>query len=213
MEHLVAEYGLMLLFLLIFLESAGVPMPGETALIAASLLAARGQLRIGPVIVVASTAAIAGDSAGYWIGRWGGRRLLRRWPLLARYAARFLPRAERLFARHGGKTVFLARFITGLRVAGAWIAGAMRMDWWRFLCWNAAGGLVWAAGTGFLAYYLGRAATDILGRRGLIVGAVGIAAMLGGFHLLLRRRPWRSSMPEWSSHPSDSQADEAARAR
>ena len=213
MEHLVEAYGPMLLFLLIFLESAGVPMPGETALVAASLLAARGQLRISSVIAVAATAAIAGDSAGYWIGRWGGRRLLRRWPLLASYADRLLPRAERLFARHGGKTVFLARFITGLRVAGAWIAGTIRMDWWRFLCWNAAGGLVWAAGTGLLAYYLGRAATDVLGHRGLIVGAVGIAATLGGFHLLFRRRPWRAPMPEWPSQPSDPQTDEVARAR
>ncbi|PYM86479.1 MAG: hypothetical protein DME09_02290, partial [Candidatus Rokuibacteriota bacterium] len=75
MEHLVEAYGPMLLFLLIFLESAGAPVPGETALIAASLLASRGQLRIGFIIVVATTAAIAGDSAGYWIGRWGGRRL------------------------------------------------------------------------------------------------------------------------------------------
>jgi len=189
MEHLVEAYGPMLLFLLIFLESAGAPVPGETALIAASLLASRGQRRIGSIIVVAATAAIVGDSAGYWIGRWGGRRLLRRWPLLASYADRFLPRAERFFARHGGKTVFLARFITGLRVAGAWIAGATRMNWWRFLCWNAAGGLTWAAGTGFLVYYLGRAASDILGHHyGVILGAVGIAATLGGFHLLFRMR-------------------------
>ncbi len=207
MEHLVATYGPMLLFLLIFLESAGAPMPGETALIAASLLASRGQLRIGSVIIAATAAAIAGDSAGYWIGRWGGRRLLRRWPLLASYADRLLPRAERFFARHGGKTVFLARFITGLRVAGAWIAGATRMGWWRFLCWNAAGGLTWAAGTGFLVYYLGRAASDMLAHYGVrdmlahygvLLGAAGVVGTLAGFHLLFRMR---IRVPQADSRP------------
>ena len=73
-------------------------------------------------------------------------------------------------------------------MGGAWIAGATRMDWWRFLCWNAAGGLTWAAGTGLLAYYLGRAAGDIVGHYGVILGALGIAATLGGFHLLFRMR-------------------------
>ena len=86
----------------------------------------------------------------YWIGRTGGRRLALKFPWLAR----FLPRGERFFERHGGKAVFFARFIAGLRVAGAWVAGIGRMHWWRFLGWNAAGGIVWATGTVYLILFV-----------------------------------------------------------
>jgi membrane protein DedA with SNARE-associated domain len=106
---------------------------------------------------------------------------------VAAYADRVVPPTERFFQLHGGKTVFVARFITGLRVAGAWIAGVTRMDWWRFLCWNAAGGIAWAAGIGFLTYYLGRTTAGLLGHYGLVVGGVAdVAAALVGLHLVLR---------------------------
>ena len=113
----------MLLFLLIAIESAGIPLPGETALVASGVLASQGKLNIVAVVVVAAVAAIVGDNAGYWIGRLGGRRLLARWRLVHRHAQRVLPRAERLFARHGGKTVFFGRFIAVLRITAAWMAG------------------------------------------------------------------------------------------
>ena len=142
MGHLIETYGLALLFLIVALEAAGVPVPGETALIAASALASQGYFNIVWVIAVAAAAAIVGDNVGYWIGRMGGRSLLSHSPFIARYTERVLPWGERFFARHGGKTVFFARFITGLRVAGAWIAGITGMRWWRFLFWNAAGGIV-----------------------------------------------------------------------
>ncbi len=185
MAHAVEAYGPVVLFLAIVLESAGLPLPGETGLIAAGVLASQGHLDIASVIVLAAIAAIVGDGIGYWSGRLGGRRLLHRWPLIAGYAARVIPPTERFFERHGGKTVFLARFFTGLRVAGAWIAGVTRMNWWRFLCWNAAGGIAWAVGVGLTAYFLGRTTTDLLGQYSLIVGAVADAAVaLAGLYLL-----------------------------
>jgi membrane protein DedA with SNARE-associated domain len=158
-----------------------VPVPGETALISAGVLAATGRFDIVLVIVVAATAAIIGDNIGYWLGRIGGRKLLMRWGFIARHAERALPAGERFFAKHGGKTVFFARFIFGLRVFGAWIAGMTKMKWLRFLFWNAVGGICWATGVGLGAYYLGKATIDLVARWGAI-GALGIALLaLAGF--------------------------------
>jgi membrane protein DedA with SNARE-associated domain len=188
--HLIEHYGLFLLFAVICLESAGLWLPGETALIAAAVYAGDGHLSIAGVIAVAAAAAIIGDNIGYWAGREGGRRLLYRWAWLARFADRVLPPAERFFERHGGKAVFLARFFGGLRVTGAWMAGITRMEWWRFLVWNAAGGIVWAFGVGLLAFYAGRAAADTIARYGVYGGiavAVLVIIVIGGLHMWRRR--------------------------
>ena len=198
MTHLIETYGLALLFVVIALESGGVPLPGETSLVSAAVLAERGHLNIAAVIAVAAAAAIVGDNGGYWIGRTGGRSLLTRWSWLRRFSDRVLPHSERFFKRHGPKTVFFARFITGLRVTGAWMAGISHMTWWRFLLWNALGGIVWATGVGLVAYYFGRAAADAIGHYGLI-GAGGVVAVallaIGVFHLW-KRRMWRSETGE-----------------
>jgi membrane protein DedA with SNARE-associated domain len=188
--HLVQHYGLIILFLLVAAESSGIPLPGETALITSGVLASRGHFSIAAVIAVAAVAAIVGDNVGYWIGRKGGRRLIDRWEVTQRAGDRFLPPTERFFARHGGKTIFFARFIAVLRVAGAWAAGITRMRWWRFLFWNAAGGICWALLVGLLAYYVGEAAAHALERWGLIAGLVTVG--LGGvfflaLHLLGKR--------------------------
>src|SRR5215813_12376602 len=106
-----SHWALLIMFTLLALESFGLPVPGETALIACSVLASQGKLSLGWVIVVGIAAAILGDNAGYWVARTGGRRLLSRHRLTARYADHYLPRGERFFARHGGKTVFLGRFV------------------------------------------------------------------------------------------------------
>ena len=176
MTHLLLSYGLVLLFGVVALESAGVPVPGETALVAAAILATPKQhhYSIVAVIVVAACAAITGDNVGYWIGRTGGRRLLERWGPIRRYAARALPTGERFFAKHGGKTVFIGRFVAILRVSAAW----------RFFLWNAAGGIVWATGVGLLAYYFGKAAADAISGYGfygaaavILLAALGFAAV------------------------------------
>jgi len=173
--HLLLDYGLVLLFLLVGIEAAGVPLPGETALVTAAVLA-HHHWGIEWVIVVAAAAAIVGDNVGYWIGRIGGRKLVDRFEFTRRYAQRVLPPSERFFSRHGGKTIFLARFIALLRITAAWLAGLSRMHWWQFFLWNAAGGIVWATGVALLAYYAGKAAGDAVGRYGVYGALVVVAA-------------------------------------
>jgi membrane protein DedA with SNARE-associated domain len=188
--HLIEHYGLFFLFGIVCLESAGLWVPGETALIAAAVYASKGHLSIPAVVAVAATAAIIGDNIGYWAGREGGRRLLYRWDWLARISDRVLPPAERFFVRHGGKAVFLARFFGGVRVTGAWMAGITRMEWWRFLLWNAAGGIVWAVGVGLIAFYVGKTAADAIAHYGVYGGiaiAVILALALVGLHMWRRR--------------------------
>ena len=193
MSHLIEHHqswALVLLFLLIAVESAGLPLPGETALVASGVLASQGKLSIEAVIPVAAAAAIVGDNCGYWLGREGGRPLLERWSIVSRHAQKVLPRAERLFAKHGGKTVFFGRFIAVLRITAAWMAGISHMTWWRFLLYNAAGGILWATLIGLVAYYSGQAAADAIQTYGLIaavVVVVGIVAFVVGLRWWERR--------------------------
>jgi membrane protein DedA with SNARE-associated domain len=178
--HYFTHHGLPLLFLVVMLESFGIPLPGETALIFFGVLASKGDYDIASVISVAAVAAIVGDNLGYWlIGRLGGRALLKRNRWLKRWADTVLPRAERIMRRHGGKTVFFGRFVAVLRFTAAWVAGLGRMRWWRFLFWNAAGGIVWATAVGLVAFYGGKAAADAIQRYGLFAAA-GVVVLLVG---------------------------------
>ena len=200
------HYGLALLFLLVAVESAGVPLPGETALIAAALLSQPGQkhhFSIVAVIAIAALAAIIGDNTGYALGRFGGRALLDRWGPIRRYAERTLPPAERFFHEHGGKSVFFGRFVAVLRVTVAWLAGITHMPWWRFFLFNAAGGVVWATGIGLLAYWAGKAVADAVGRYGLY--AVGVLAVVGVVALLVHR--WRRRRRDGASAAEESVAE------
>jgi membrane protein DedA with SNARE-associated domain len=175
-----------LLFLLVGVESAGVPAPGETALIAAAVLAEHGRCSIELVIAIAATAAIVGDNIGYLIGRTGGRRLLERPGILERHRHAALAKGEPFFAKHGPKAVFLGRWIAGLRIAASWLAGINRMPWPTFLFWNALGGIAWAISVGLLAYYLGPAAERVFkvaGLAGVALASVGVI-----LYLLWRRR-------------------------
>jgi membrane protein DedA with SNARE-associated domain len=190
MSGLVHQFGLFALFLIVMLESGGVPLPGETALVTAAVFAARGDLPIAGVIAVAAAAAIIGDNAGYWIGRVWGRKLLERWGPLKRWSERVLPWSERFFARHGAKTIFIGRFFSVLRVTAAWMAGVSRMPWWKFFFWNAAGGICWALLVGLLAYYVGHAAADAIGHYGLLGGGVVVALLavaLAALHFWKKR--------------------------
>jgi membrane protein DedA with SNARE-associated domain len=184
--HQLIAHGLVLLFVLVAVESAGAPVPGETALIAAAVLAHEGQYSLFWVIAIAAAAAIVGDNIGYWLGRLGGRRILFRWSITRRHFEKALPPAERFFQKHGGKTVFFGRFIALLRVTSAWFAGITRMHWWQFLLWNAAGGIAWAAGVAVLAYFAGHAVADAVERYGLYAVVVLIVAGVVGW-LVMRR--------------------------
>jgi membrane protein DedA with SNARE-associated domain len=112
--------------------------------------------------------------------------VLERHRLTRRYAGEYLPKGERFFARHGGKAVFIGRFVAVLRVTSAWIAGISHMHWWRFLGWNAAGGIVWATGVALLSYFLGDAAAEALGKYGLY--AAGGAVLLTALGFLIVRK-------------------------
>jgi membrane protein DedA with SNARE-associated domain len=187
---LLLSYGMLLLFAVVAAESAGVPLPGETALIAAAILAARGHYSIVEVIAVAAAAAIIGDNVGYWVGRTGGRALLERWGPIRRYSERALPPGERFFKKHGGKTVFIGRFVSVLRVTAAWLAGITHMPWWRFFLWNAAGGIIWATGVSLLAYYFGKAAADAVATYGVyaLIAIVVVAAIVFVVMRVLKKR-------------------------
>ena len=154
-EHLLATYGFAALFGLVFLESLGVPLPGETALLTAAALSATGRLAFPGVLLAAAAGAIAGDACGYWIGRIGGLRLLQRYGRLIRLDDRKLEKGRRFFQRHGGKTVFLGRFVALLRTSAALLAGVNRMPYLRFTLFNAAGGICWTVLVGALGYGFG----------------------------------------------------------
>lgn len=167
-----AQLGYSTLAALILGESAGLPLPGETALIAAGGLAAAGQLSLAAVIAVAAGAAILGDTAGYWIGRRGGRALLLRDGIGAAHRRHALARADRFFARYGAATVFFGRWVPGVRVVAALTAGASRMPWRRFAIANASGALAWAATVATLAALAGPIGSLMLAAAGLALGAV-----------------------------------------
>jgi membrane protein DedA with SNARE-associated domain len=182
MTHFVTDHGLPLLFAVVMIESFGMPQPGETALIAFGVLSSEGHYSIASVIAVAAAGAIVGDNLGYWlIGRLGGRALFRRWRWLHQYSDRVLPPAESVMARHGGAAVFFGRFVAILRYTIAWVAGLSRMPWWRFLFWNAAGGIVWATAVGLVAYYGGKAAAEAIARYGLYAGVVVAVGIVVGW--------------------------------
>src|ERR687886_1098561 len=172
-------------------ETMGIPLPGETALIAGGVLASEGHLSIELVIVIAAGAAIVGDNAGFWIGRKGGRRLLELPGPLENHRQRVLERGEEIFRRHGAKTVFFGRWFSGLRIASAWLAGVNRMPWGTFLVYNALGGIAWAVSVGMLSYWAGHSADDVLKVVG--VGGLGLALVVLGALVLWRWRRRRAA--------------------
>jgi membrane-associated protein len=191
--NLPANVGYLILFGLVGAESSGVPLPGETALITGGILANHGKFQIPLVIVVAAVAAIVGDNAGYLIGRTGGRRLLERPGFLEDHRRAVLTKGEPFFAKHGAKAVFLGRWVAGLRIAAAWLAGINRMPWPTFVFWNAMGGIAWATSVGLLAYYLGPTAEQLFKDVGLI--GVGIAVLAVTAYLVWRRLQRRNRPP------------------
>jgi membrane-associated protein len=182
--------GYAAVFALIAVETMGIPVPGETALIAAALLAHDGQLEIVPLVAVASAAAILGDNVGFAIGRHGGRRLFERPGPFHEHRLRVLEQGEPFFAKHGPKAVFLGRWVAGLRIASAWLAGMNKMSWPTFLFWNALGGIVWASATGFAVYALGDVAEKIFKVAGPAAAALTIVALVA-YVVWRRRRPRR----------------------
>jgi undecaprenyl-diphosphatase len=187
--HVPARLGYLAVAALVGGESMGVPLPGETALIAAALLARKGEMSIELVIAIAAAAAIVGDNAGYLIGRKGGRRLLLHRGPYHEHRVTLLDRGERFFGRHGAKAVFLGRWFTGLRITAAWLAGIHHMRWRTFLFWNALGGILWALTIGLAAFLLGHAVETAFKTGGAIGAGIVVLIVIG---LLVWRRLERS---------------------
>jgi membrane protein DedA with SNARE-associated domain len=164
-----AEYGYWAVFVPVLLETAGLPLPGETSLLFAGVASSTGRLDVYWTIAAGASAAIIGDNIGYAIGRFGGRRLVMRLANLGG-VERSLAWGEAYFERRGGVTVFLARWLPGLRIFGAWIAGMVHMKWWKFALWNAAGGICWATTIVLLGHFFGKSIHGI--ERVLGVGGV-----------------------------------------
>ena len=176
---LFARYGYAVVFVGVFLENSGLPVPGETALLAGAALSHYGRLALPWVIVTAMAAAILGDNLGFLLGRRFGRGFLERHGRRVGLTAPRLAMFDRFFQRHGARTIFIARFVTGLRVFGAVLAGASDLPWPTFLFWNATGAVAWSITFGVVGYALGRSWDTLerwMGRSGLIAFAIVAAA-------------------------------------
>lgn len=189
LESLLGAYGYVGVGLVVALESMGLPLPGETVLLAAAAYAgAGGPLNIAGVIGSASAGAIVGDTIGYWLGRVGGLPLLERYGWLIWLSPRKVARARAFFERHGGKTIFLGRFVAFLRMFTAFLAGVGKMPYGRFLTYNVLGGVCWSAVMGGLGYTLGQN-LPLLERsvRWIALGGVVALILMGASLLILRR--------------------------
>jgi membrane-associated protein len=176
--HIPANVGYAAVFALVAIETMGIPVPAETALIAAALLAHNGQMDIGTLVIVASAAAILGDNVGFAIGRRYGRRLFLAPGPLREHRLKVLELGEPFFAKHGPKAVFLGRWVSGLRIASAWLAGINGMRWPVFLFWNALGGIAWATSIALAIYLLGPFAEHAITVAGpAAAGLVAVAAI------------------------------------
>lgn len=170
------------------LESLGIPLPGETALIiAAAYAGSTHHLSAWAVFGVAAAAAIMGDNVGFWIGGQGGYRLARAYGPRIGLDERKLKIARYLFDIYGPKVVFFGRFTALLRTYAAFLAGASRMAWPRFLPANAAGGIVWAGVYTAAAYAAGDTLRRLSGPLGAALTVAGLLAIVGG-GLFIRRR-------------------------
>jgi membrane protein DedA with SNARE-associated domain len=187
-DEWLSSYGYLVVFLLVMIESIGVPVPGETALIGAALYAgSTGKLEIWAVIAVAIAGAIIGDNIGYSLGRYGGAKLLLRYGHKIRLHEGRLKIGIWLFRRHGGKVVFWGRFVSILRTWAAFLAGANHMEWPRFLVFNAAGAIVWATVYGVVYYVFGDAIERLSTAIDVTFGVVGLVLVIA-FVVWTRRK-------------------------
>jgi membrane protein DedA with SNARE-associated domain len=180
LEGYLSAYGHFAVFGIVGLESAGVPLPGETILVAAAILAGQGKLHLWGVIGAAAAGAILGDNCGYWVGREFGFPIAYRYGRYIKLDERRLKLGQYLFLRQGGKVVFFGRFVAILRTWAAFLAGVNHFNWERFFLFNAAGGIVWASIFGVGGYVLGRAFEVYAKPVGVALLVVAVIAVLAG---------------------------------
>ena len=182
-DHYLQQYGYWAVAAALLLENAGIPLPGETILIVAAVLArSRHTLDLSTIIVIATLAATVGDNLGYALGRWGGRPLLERYQALFRVTDEALHRAEAVFTRWGAWTIFFARFVFGLRIIAGPLAGTLKMEWQRFLVFNALGAVTWVTVIASAGYLFGNRVQAVFGSLN-VAGAVVLVLVVAGITL------------------------------
>ncbi|MBI2678623.1 MAG: DedA family protein [Candidatus Koribacter versatilis] len=190
------QYGYWTLVVVLLLENAGLPVPGETTLLFASFLAySERELHLGYIILFGIIACTIGDNLGYIVGYRGGRPLLLRYQRFFHIRQRTITRGERLFDRYGAVGIFFARFLFGLRIIAGPMAGVLRMPWKRFVLFNFLGATVWVTTIATLGYFFGsqwgRLVHYLKGAQLLL-----LAAFLLGVVTFLRRRSIRRARRE-----------------
>jgi membrane protein DedA with SNARE-associated domain len=198
----VAHYGYLLVAVFLLIEGAGLPVPGETALVTAAALAGRGTLSIVGVVIAGVIGTVAGGHAGYWIGLRGGTALVHRYGRWIRLTPPRLEKTHRFFEQHGAKTVLLGRFVAFLRSFIGIFAGISRMPPRVFALYNAAGGVVWVAAFSLLGYAFGRNLPRLvhyIGRVSLVLAV--LIAIIAGVVALWRWFEWRRPSTNVSTVP------------
>jgi membrane protein DedA with SNARE-associated domain len=199
LEGTLQHWGYLGVAFFIFFEDFGVPLPGETMLIAAALYAGTGGLSVWAVGAIAFAAAVAGDNVGYAIGRFGGRGLIERFGKYVFLTPKRLDHAEEFFSRHGGKIVVIARFVEGLRQLNGIIAGAAQMHWARFVLFNAIGAAAWVGVWTTLGYVAGNHVETISRYTAYVAEGLAVIAVLFIIRAIVRaRRRRRSNEPSTS---------------
>jgi membrane protein DedA with SNARE-associated domain len=188
LQHFLMTYGYLAVFVFVAIESIGIPFPGETMLLVAAIDAGTThQLSIVLVILAATCGAILGDNLGFWIGREGGYRLVRRYGRYIGFNERRVKLGLYLFRKHGGKIVFFGRFVAVLRAWAAFLAGVNRMQWGRFLLFNALGGVIWATLYGLGGYFLGEEIHRLTGPVGIVIIVLAVLIIIASL-IFVRRQ-------------------------
>ena len=196
---LFAQYGYWVVFFGVMLENAGLPVPGETILLAAGFASAHGIFHLPLVMLIAACGAVTGDNIGYWVGHYYGRSFFERFGRFLFLSPARLARMDAFFAKHGSKTIFVARFITGLRVFAAVFAGASRMRWRTFFFYNVGGAILWAAVIATVGHLFGDSWPILerwIGRSGLILLVVAVIIVIIGWRIKVHRDTSETDLKE-----------------
>jgi membrane protein DedA with SNARE-associated domain len=182
-EQYMLAYGYWAVFFGVMLENAGVPIPGETILLIAGYFASTGEFHLPLVMLIAATGAVIGDNIGFAIGHHYGRGFLLRIGRFFFLTPKRIEYMENYFKSHGNKTILVARFITGLRVFAALLAGASKMPWRVFFIYNVAGAILWSVVITTLGYLFGSSLPLLLkwvGRSGtmLLIAAIVLGVIV-----------------------------------
>lgn len=183
-------YGYWIVFFGVMLENAGLPVPGETILLAAGFFASEGHFSMPLVMLIATTGAVLGDNCGYWIGHRLGRGVLIKYGRFVLLTETRFRSMEKYFATHGDKTVLVARFITGFRVFTALFAGASHMRWRTFFIFNVLGAISWAVVMTLLGYFFGKSwelLEQYIKGAGFVLAGIAVIAVII-FQLIKRRK-------------------------